>query len=336
MARQSNELLMAWSSISSDESRSGWQAISLASAGQLKLRAGRRSPENAESVLVGFPSKRLGVAEKLPEGQGFAVERVDLEDNDHLWLGLTRKSGGSAEIFRLMVCDVISALDHAVANGADETKLMKVFIGRVAGWQEFMRKGTQTLSAESEIGLIGELLVLHEIIKIGVSSVVAIESWVGPLDGVQDFEIGTGVLEVKSTISNSGFLAKIGSLDQLDDSLRQPLFLVGVRLKQAANGKNLPEIVKTICDELGSNSESDGLLIDRLLAGGYVDAHAESYFRKFELVEMLLLEVVDTFPRLISGKVPVGIMKTTYEIDIEKIHGENLCLTEALIRLGAI
>ena len=84
MARQSNELLLAWSSMSREELGTGWQAISLVSAGQLKLMAGRRFPENAEAVLVGFPSKSLGGPEKLPEGQGFAVERVDLEDTEHL------------------------------------------------------------------------------------------------------------------------------------------------------------------------------------------------------------------------------------------------------------
>ena len=336
MARQSNELLLAWSSMSREELGTGWQAISLVSAGQLKLMAGRRFPENAEAVLVGFPSKSLGGPEKLPEGQGFAVERVDLEDTEHLWLALTRKSGGIEEFFKIMVNDVIGALDLAAVYGADETKLMKTFIGRVSSWQEFMRKGTHSLSPESEIGLIGELVVLQEIINAGVYSVVAIESWVGPLDGVQDFEIGTGTLEVKSTVSTSGFLAKIGSLNQLDDSFRQPLFIAGIRLVQTANGQTLPDIIRKIRCELENRSESDGLLTDRLLAGGYIDAHAEHYTRKFNLAEMLLLEVSNTFPRLISGNVPLGIIKALYEIDIEKVEGENLCMAEVLMKLGAI
>lgn len=336
MARQNNELLLAWSSISNEESKPGWRAISLASAGKLKLRAGRRFPENAEAVMIGFPTKRLGEAEKLPEGQGFAVERAELEDKDHLWLALTRKSGGSAEIFSTMVCDVIEALDGAVAIGADESKLMRVFIGRVASWQEFMRRGTQTLSSESEIGLIGELLILKEIIDAGVSSFVAIESWIGPIDGVQDFEIGTGALEVKSTISASSFLAKIGSLEQLDDSFRQPLFLVGVRLTQSLNGQNLPELVKAIRGKLDSNSEPDGLFTDRLISGGYHDYHAERYTRRFELREIILLEVSSKFPRLISGNVSLGVIKATYEIDIEKVPSVNLHLTDVLKILGAI
>ena len=81
MARPSNEFLLAWSSLTGSDTEPGWQAISLPSAGALQVRAGRRSPDNAEAVLVGFPTARLAAADKLPEGQGFAVERqADLRE----------------------------------------------------------------------------------------------------------------------------------------------------------------------------------------------------------------------------------------------------------------
>ena len=108
-----------------------------------------------------------------------------------------------------------------VAAGSDEGKLLRVFIGRVGAWQEFMRKGSQALSPEAEIGLIGELTLLRSIIEAGVAPATAIESWVGPLDGIQDFEIGAGALEVKATLSTAAFPARIGSLEQLDEVLEQ-------------------------------------------------------------------------------------------------------------------
>ena len=78
---------MAWSSLSGDDAEPGWRAIALPAAGPLDLRAGRRSPDNAEAVLVGFPSARMVAADKLPEGQGFAVERADPEGE---WTSLAR------------------------------------------------------------------------------------------------------------------------------------------------------------------------------------------------------------------------------------------------------
>ncbi|WP_242404583.1 PD-(D/E)XK motif protein [Janthinobacterium agaricidamnosum] len=327
---------MAWSSLTGADIEPGWQAICLPSSGPLQVRAGRRSPDNSEAVLVGFPTARLAAADKLPEGQGFAVERADPEGSGKLWLALTRKSAGSAELFAAMACDVIGALDDAVAASADETKLLRVITRRVGAWQEFMRKGTQVLSPEAEIGLIGELTLLRAIIDAGVSAALAIESWIGPLDGIQDFELGTGALEVKTTLSTAGFLAKIGSLEQLDDSTRQPLFVAGARLRQTESGQNLSAIVEAIRLAIKGDAEAERLLTERLLAAGYIDAHAERYPRRFEQVGTRVIEVVSDFPRLTPGNVPAGIMRTMYEIDLDKVPGKNVGTEGALKKLGAI
>nr|WP_315186496.1 PD-(D/E)XK motif protein [uncultured Albidiferax sp.] len=336
MARPSNEFLMAWSSLTGADAEPGWQAISLPSAGTLQLMAGRRSPDNAEAVLVGFPTARLAAADKLPEGQGFAVERADPEGNGRLWLALTRKSAGSAELFAAMACDVVGALDDAVAAGSDEAKLMRVFIGRVGAWQEFMRKGSQALSPEAEIGLIGELTLLRAIIDAGVPAALAVESWVGPLDGIQDFELGTGALEVKATLSAAGFPARIGSLEQLDDSTRQPLFVAGARLRQTESGQNLPGFVEAMRVAIKGDAEAQRLLSERLLAAGYIDSHSDRYPRKFEQAGTRVVEVAGNFPRMTSGTVPAGIMRAMYEIDLDKAPGDNVGAEGALKKMGAI
>lgn len=336
MARPSNEFLMAWSSLTSADTEPGWQAIALPSAGPLLLRAGRRSPDNAEAVLVGFPTAKLAIADKLPEGQGFAVERADPEGNGWLWLALTRKPVGSAELFATMSCDVLGALDDAVSAGSDEAKLLRILVGRVGAWQEFMRKGAQSLSPEAEVGLIGELELLRAAIDTGMSRALAVESWVGPLGGVQDFEIAAGALEVKTTLSPIGFPAKIGSLEQLDDSARQPLFLAGVRLRQTDGGKLLPEFVESMRQSVGGDAEASRLLSERLLAAGYYDAHAVRYTRRFALAGIRVVEVVSGFPRLTPGSVPAGIMRAMYDIDLDKAPGDNIGVEEALKKLGAI
>lgn len=336
MARPSNEFLMAWSSLTSAESAPGWQAIALPSAGPLQLRAGRRSPDNAEAVLVCFPSAKLAAADKLPEGQGFAVERAEPDGSGKLWLALTRKSAGSPELFASMACDVVGALDDGVVSGSDEGKLLRAFIGRVGAWQEFMRKGSQALSPEAEIGLIGELTLLRAIIEAGVPSALAVESWVGPLDGVQDFELGTGALEVKATLSAAGFPARIGSLEQLDDSTRQPLFVAAARLRQTESGQSLPAFIEATGETIKGDAEAQRLLSERLLAAGYIDSHADRYPRKFEQAGTRVVEVAGNFPRMTSGTVPAGIMKAMYEIDLDKAPGDNVGVEGALKKLGAI
>ncbi|WP_432380536.1 PD-(D/E)XK motif protein [Duganella sp. P38] len=336
MARQSDEFRMAWSSLSGGASDTGWQTISVAPSGLLELSAGRRAPDNAEALLVGFPCIRLAAADKLPEGQGFAMERASPEDKNMLWLALTRKAPGNVDLFMDMVCNVTGALDEAVSAGATAEKLLRVFIGRVGAWQEFMRKGMQALSPEAEIGLVGELSVLLHIIAVGVPALVAVEGWVGPLDGVQDFVLGTGALEVKSTLSTAGFPARIGSLDQLDDAVRQPLFVIGQRLQQVATGMRLPDLVDTARAIVNDDSGALSALDDRLVAACYFDAHADRYSRRFFASDIAVIEVDDNFPRLTTGRVPIGIVKATYDIDLDKVPGHRTSIATALKEMGAI
>ncbi|VWC46460.1 hypothetical protein BLA6863_07454 [Burkholderia lata] len=199
-----------------------------------------------------------------------------------------------------------------------------------------MRKGSQVLSPEAEIGLVGELTLLKMIIDAGVSRAVAIDSWTGPLDGLQDYELGTGAVEVKTTLSLTGFAAKIGSLAQLDGSIRQPLFLAGVRLRQTETGLCLPDLIATVLEALKDDTEATRLLSERLLAAGYFDAHRERYARRLAVSEIRLIEVKDDFPRLTLGNVPIGIIHATYEIDLDKIISDNVTVVDALKKLGAI
>lgn len=336
MARPNEEFLLAWSSLSTDDPVPGWQAIMLPPVGPIDVQAGKRSPDNAEAILLSFPAARLAAAEKLPEGQGFSVERANPDNTRILCLALTRRAAGSTELFAAMACDVVGALDEAAAVGASEQKLLTIFLGRVSAWQEFMRKGSPTLSPEAEIGLAGELFMLRTIIDAGVPLVSAIEAWVGPLDGVQDFVLGTGALEVKTTLSSSGFLAKIGSLEQLDDSVRQPLLMAGVRLHQIETGQSLPDLVAEMRDVSAGEPEAVRLLGERLIAAGYFDPHIDRYIRRFNLVDTHIVEVKDNFPRLTPSRVPQGIMKATYEIDMDKITGFNIPANVALKKLGVI
>lgn len=336
MARPIKDFLLAWSSLSGDDAEQGWRSIALPPAGPLAVRAGRRSPDNAEAVLVGFPTAKIPAADKLPEGQGFFVERAVLESPGSLWIALSRKFAGSAELFATMSCDVIGALDDAVASGADEARLVRVCIGRVGAWQEFMRRGTQTLSPEAELGLVGELVLLRRIISAGVAAARAIQSWVGPLNGVQDFEIGTGALETKATLSAKGFPAKIGSLEQLDNSVRQPLFVTGVRFRQVESGQTLPDFVASIRGVIQGDTEAVRLLSERLLAAGYIDSHESRYPRRFLVTDIRIVEVGEGFPRLTPGTAPPGIMRVMYEIDLDKAPGDDMGVDVALKQLGAI
>ena len=262
------------------------------------------------------------------------MSRVEPDGDNLTWLALSRSAHGSLELFTAMVADVANAMD--AESSAEETRLLRIFLGRIRAWQEFMRKGAQTLSPESEIGLVGELTLLRVIIDAGVPPPSALESWMGPLDGVWDFELGTGSMEVKATLTSTGFPVKIGSLEQLDDSVRQPLFLAGTRLRQTETGQSLPELVAEMRDIAAGDAEAVRLLSERLIAAGYFDAHADRYIRRFTVADTRVVEVTDGFPRLTLGSVPLGVTKAIYEIDLDKVAWPSILAVDALKELGAI
>lgn len=334
MTKRIEEFELAWNALSGGSDSDGWRTITVAPAGACSLTAGRRFPGNEEALLAGFVSVALPSAEKLPEGLGFSVSRVDPYKDGKTWVALTRKEPGSLGIFTQMVADVVGAMD-AMSTQSDE-RILRALISRLRAWQEFMRKGQQPMSPEAEVGLVGELTILGAMMGAGVPASVAVEGWVGPLDRAQDFEVGTGALEVKSTLAAAGFAAQIGSLEQLDDSVRQPLFLAGARLAQRDTGMPLPAIVQAIEMDIGSDAEALRMFGDRLLAAGFRADQADSYVRRFALESTRILEVVDGFPRLTIGSVPNGVRRASYEIDLDRVAAPEVGLADALRKLGAL
>lgn len=334
MARLSSEFSLAWRSLNLGNEGNGWRTIAVTPSGVCGLAAGRRSPGNEEALLVGFSNTAIPAAEKLPDGAGFSVERVDPYGDGTTWLALTRTADGNADLFLTMVCDVAGSLDDE--KNATGIHPVRRFLGRVRAWQEFMRKGAQALSAEAEIGLFGEIAFLAALITAGMEPVICLESWVGPLEAAQDFELGTGAVEVKATLSAAGFFAKIGSLDQLDDAVRQPLFIAGIRLRQIEDGRTLPDSVNAMRLSLTDDMEATRVFSERLIAVGYFDSHADRYSRRFALGATPIMQVSGDFPRLTNGNVPVGITRAVYEIDLDKITRPILELGLVLKLLGAL
>jgi hypothetical protein len=328
------ELAGAWRALAGGaQAGDGVRSIAVSGLDRSRLQAARRFPGNREALLVGFESVALPPAATLPAATGFRVERIapGLPGD---WLALVREEEGGIELFSRMATDVVATL--AASAAASHQRQMQLFLGRVRAWQQFMSRKRGALDPEAELGLAGELVCLARLIEAGLDAHAAVEGWCGPLDGLQDFEIGSGAVEVKSTLSQEGFPATIMSLEQLDDSTRQPLFILGCRFAIAEEGTTLCERVHELRLVLESDPAAAARFENALLHAGYVDAHAEHYTRRLVVPELRFVRVDETFPRLVAGNVPAAIRRARYELDLDATGAPAFIIDEVLKQTGAV
>ena len=337
MAPQSDrvDLVAAWRALDVEEREAGWRTIAVKPAGPFRLLAGRHFPGGEETLLVGFGLPEMPKGPQLPQGAGFLVTVAELphEDSRRYWVALSRKSAGSLDLFTAMAVDVISSLEASL--GTDDQVRFRNFLARIRAWQEFMRRGSDLLlSPEEEVGLFGEIEVFLSLLDCGLPESVVTDAWRGPLDGIHDFSLSTGAIEVKSTVAPVGFPATIGSLEQLDDSLVHPLYLAAARLALDSSGHTLANHVARARQALRGDPGAAESFERLLLHAGFFDAIGDQYVRQFVCAELRILRVSNPFPRLIRANVPIEIRRVHYEMDVDLANGEQVDLSTALSQLG--
>ncbi len=335
-AATSSEIQAVWRALEGNLSTPGWRSIELQHTGNCRIRAARHSPGNEEAVLVGFSKTKIAPTAQLPQGRGFRMERTALVEvgGDCQWLSIMRQPVGNLELFGAVAADVCGLLLSSA--DAPEDIVYQRLLGRVRGWQEFMRRGIEGLTAEAELGLVGEILVLKRLLDEGMPLFSAVDGWKGPLDGLHDFRLGCGAIEVKSTLASEGFPIRVASLDQLDDSQCCPLFLCALRLTQNETATSLPELVAELRARLEPDSASLRMFDRALDHAGYLDMHAQGYSRRYSLGEVRLHLVNGEFPRLTPCSVPPAVRRANYDIDLGLVPPGHLDLAAVLAQLGAV
>ena len=328
------EIAAALRALANGGAEEGWRSIAISGLSGNRLLAARRFPSNEEALLVCFTSIMLPQPGQLPQGSGFRVERTSPSDSGK-WLALVRQPAGSLDLFSRMVADIVATL--VMANDLnDEPRIFQLFLGRIRAWQEFMRNDSEGLEPAAELGLVGELACMEKLLDVDLPLQLVVDSWMGPMDGLQDFELGNGAIEVKSTMALQGFPATIMSLEQLDDSIRQPMFVCGCCFISAANGLTLPEMIASIRKRLSLDVYALSSFDNALLHARYLDSHAEHYTRKFLVSDIRFVLVDENFPRLILGNVPVGVRRVQYEIDLDAVKDKQFSVGEVIEMIGVV
>ena len=335
--RNEHALRAAWRALAAPGTGEGWRTIPVGPHGPCRILAGRHFRGAEEAVLIGFPPTTTVPDDmRLPRGRGFRVEVVrDRMPADTLsWIAIVRQPTGNESMFAKMADDVTSLLQGPEAG---DRPFLRLFTGRIRAWQAFMEHDhDEILTSAAEIGLVGELLVLRQLLEAGVAQPSAVEGWAGPLDGLHDFTLGTGAMEVKATVASAGFPAVVGSLDQLDDALVNRLYLVGVRLSLEMPGCTLPETIADVRDRVSDDERTRADFDDRVLQAGFLAGSAHRYQRQFRHVHTSVFPVGNGFPRLTPSTVDRAIRSARYELDLDLLGVPEMEMDRALVDLQVV
>lgn len=308
---------IAWKALSSQPDSVEWAMIPVMQPGIFTAHAARKFPGDLEALVIDLPGSSISDSRRLPEGGGFEVVRphTAATPSQTSAIALVRHPAGALEIFKVMATDILTLLDRSRSLPAGA--LVNRVLERVVAWQLFMQPPRNgPLSIEAQTGLFGELRFLDQLLDRNMPGQLAVDAWDGPMHGAQDFRINDGGVEVKSSTAAEGFVAKIQSLEQLDDGEASPLFLVAFRLEASTGGCTLPELVGILRQRLDADG-SRAMFDRKLLAVGYHDDHAESYDRCLTVTETRIHKVDTGFPRLFRGNIAHAIRRANYEIDID-------------------
>jgi hypothetical protein len=213
-----------------------------------------------------------------------------------------------------MFCTLVADLvHHLVASPANPASAV---VRRIRAWQRMLATGLATgLSAEGRLGLLGELLVLRELI-LPAAADVAVQMWVGPTGAPKDYHLNDVAVEVKTVGHRDSDRCRISNEHQLDGTGLAELVLVHQSVQTSTSGVTLGELVDAARAE-PALAEQQVLLEERLLHAGWLDVHRPQYdHERYRLTNRRCYLVTEGFPRLTPAALNTGVSAVSYSVDL--------------------
>lgn len=250
--------------------------------------------------------------DSLKESLGFSIEKVIHSNKSILKIGNKNEQSKFADMFFLFIADLLN-----LSNDSRDLPILKrhsLIVMRIKAWQKFMKSENDKFTNEQEIGLFGELLVLDFLIDKRVIQGSITNIWQGPIRAKRDFSISKELsLEVKTSLTDSPFIAKISSLEQLNNCDVEKLYLVAVKLQESREGQTVSDLIKIIKEKLNDQYliyEFDSLLV----VSGFLENKISRPLMKLSL-DYIKAFNVDSIPRILPTTIK-GIVRARYEIKL--------------------
>jgi hypothetical protein len=320
----------------SDE-RNPWEGISRPSSG-IHVRKydshksgdifWAKSSDNTRMLVISLEGDQRDIYNECSiHIKGIRTDLRFYDETGRQSLVLFLESAVDSDIFHDFCC----ALAGTIKAAENSSGIIFSTFQHIKRWKNFLSGGRQLLSPLQIRGLIGELLFLRQMLQAGYEPRKALESWVGPDGGNQDFIVGDAAVEIKTLFGRERGRVRISSEDQLE-TIQSKLFLKIFRLIEADKTDesfSLNSMVTELRSQMIATDDEDIFDI-KLNALSYspIPFYNSPQFR---CPEQFVFFVTDKFPRRIRSGLPVGISNVLYDISLESIK-PFLCKDEIICK----
>lgn len=261
---------------------------------------------------VEIPAQHLKKFRPTYKSSALFVGLAEASSKDRKCVLLRLQDSRFREAFTLVVQDI---LDHAL-NASNIAEVGSRLEARLEHWIHcFESSDLQPLEPHRQRGLWAELDLLQTLAISQLGQRTAVESWLGPEGGNQDFIFPRLAVEVKSSAAEPNLKMRISNVLQLDPPGPAPLFIYFLSLAQTAEGMSLADKVSAIRSAL--DEQSLGLFERKLQRAGYLTVHESEYSQsRFDRREVRIFHVRDGFPRLREAALPKGVGGVKYAVEV--------------------
>jgi hypothetical protein len=261
-------------------------------------------------LFILHTQSKIIINQKIPTLNGISVSVGSIDSTNQLLLTLS--SIADKDIFYTLCMDLLKS----TYNIDNEILAIKSILKRLEKWQYFLKSSRKIIDKKQLKGLIGELYLIKKYLLTNYDSKEVLEFWKAPLQSVQDFELESMTIEVKTKSSVNSIT--ISSYEQLFSELNT-LYLFVVTLTEATKNTtesfNVYDMINDIKELIGLD---DLLLIDKfnnlLMQYGFIEL-SEYDDLYFIITSDEFYIVTDDFPKV--SEIPEGIEKLTYRVNLD-------------------
>jgi hypothetical protein len=257
------------------------------------------------------------------------IVHVDKDDQKNLKLTISLAEVGYSELFVILASDLVDVLSKEF----DSKKSIVNFNKRLEAWKSFLKAPQgKKLTQEALIGLVGELVILSELISID-DSIDTLIMWKGPFNDKSDFVGLNQSLEVKTTVNKLKNEVHISSEYQLDLNEIPELILAFVVLDKNPPHKNSFTLNELILNLMQDKSEIWIANFKVMLkAVGYDFNNTEPYEHDvYSINKINIYKVNNEFPKICGSELSQNISNVTYDLNLNGLESSLLSKDIALM-----